>query len=232
MNFSQQNNNIKGVQITCTPFLCVNVKISLLLLLCFCLSFSGFSQTDSLMSKNDSIYAPDTSQFKTDFRKKFSSRWHTQPHSPLRATLYSAIIPGAGQIYNGNKKEGSFARKYWKVPVVYAGIATCVVFIDYNTRKYHYYRDQYIAYADDDPNTIPTLNGDPNQINKVQDQFHRWMDVSYMSLAAVYIFQIIDANVDAHLFYFDVGKELSFQFHPSFVNTGQIKTALGLTIGF
>lgn len=232
MNFFQQNNIIKGVQISCTPFLCATVKKSLLLVLLFILSLSGFSQKDSTIAKVDSISLPDTSQFKTEFRKKFSTRWHTTPHSPLRATLYSAMLPGAGQVYNGYKKEGSFARKYWKVPVVYAGIATCIVFIDYNTRKYHYYRDQYVAYADDDPNTVATLFGDPADINKVQEQFHRWMDVSYMSLAAVYIFQIIDANVDAHLFYFDVSKDLSLHFHPSFVYAGQIKPAVGLTIGF
>jgi hypothetical protein len=91
---------------------------------------------DTLNVAQDSIFVPDTSKFKTDLRKKFSMRWHTYPHSPLRATIYSAVLPGLGQIYNGHKKEGSVFRKYWKVPVVYGGIATCIAFIGYNTKKY------------------------------------------------------------------------------------------------
>ena len=48
----------------------------------------------------------------------------------LAATVLALGLPGAGQIYNGMAKEGSFFRKYWKVPVVWAGVGTCVAFID------------------------------------------------------------------------------------------------------
>lgn len=190
------------------------------------------SALDSLKSTSDSIFVPDTSRFKTDFRKKFSMRWHTYPHSPLRATVYSAILPGLGQIYNGRKKEGSIFRKYWKVPIVYGGIATCVAFIDYNTKKYQFYKGQYIALYDGDPNTVTDKDYDPNQLDKVQEQYHRWMDVSYMCLAGLYVLQIIDANVDAHLFYYDVGDDLTMSIRPSLIYTGEIKPAIGIGIHF
>ncbi len=208
--------------------------IRIYLLIAFSLSFliKSQAQTDTLSAIKDSIFIPDTSRFHSDFRKKFSLRWHQYPHSPLKATLLSTFIPGAGQIYNGHKKEGSVFRKYWKVPVVYGGIATCIVFIDYNTKKYRFYKREYIAYVDGDAATVPTIEANPTQLDKVQDQFHRWMDVSYMALAGVYLMQIIDANVDAHLFYYDISPKLSLQFHPSVVYTGQIKPGLGMTMTF
>ena len=203
-------------------------------LLLFCTTcFLGLNaQTDSLATQKDSIFIPDTSRFHSDFRKKFSLRWHQYPHSPTKATLLSTFIPGTGQMYNGHKKEGSLFRKYWKVPIVYGGIATCVAFIDFNTKKYRFYRKEYIAAADSDPNTSPTIQTTASQLDKIQDQYHRWMDVSYMALAGVYLLQVIDANVDAHLFYYDISPELSLQFHPSVVYTGQVKPALGMTLKF
>jgi hypothetical protein len=89
-----------------------------------------------------------------------------------------------------------------------------------------------VAFADGDPNTNMTIDANPSRLSEVQDQYHRWMDVSYMCLAGVYILQIIDANVDAHLFYYDVGNDLSLQVHPSFISTGQINPGVGVTFGF
>jgi hypothetical protein len=190
------------------------------------------AQSDTLVAVEDSVYIPDTSAFSSDFRKKFSLRWYQHPHSPLKATVFSAVFPGGGQIYNGMHKQGSFFKKYWKVPVVYGAVATCIYFIDFNTKQYRFYRDQYVAFADGDPNTNMTIDANPSRLSEVQDQYHRWMDVSYMCLAGVYILQIIDANVDAHLFYYDVGNDLSLQVHPSFISTGQINPGVGVTFGF
>lgn len=192
---------------------------------------SAQSQVDSL-AVADSIMVQDTSQYSSVFRKNFSQRWNMKPHSPLKATLFAAALPGSGQIYNGYKKEGSLFRKYWKVPIVYAGLGTCIYFIQYNTKKYRFYLKEYVASADGDPSTNGTIYPVPSNLEKIQDQYHRWMDVSYMALAGVYLFQIIDANVDAHLFYFDVSRDLSLNIHPSVVYAGQIKPAIGITLGF
>ncbi|MFM9005885.1 MAG: DUF5683 domain-containing protein, partial [Flavobacteriales bacterium] len=134
----------------------------------------------SAQKADSSSFAPDTSRFKSAFRKEFSTRWHTQPHSPFKATVLSMAIPGAGQIYNGRAKEGSLFRKYWKVPIVWAGIGTCVAFIDYNSRNYRYFRSQYIAAADNDPLTIPTESNNSQYLNEGMNYFGKLMDISYM----------------------------------------------------
>lgn len=176
--------------------------------------------------------APDTALFKSAFRKQFSLRWHQEPHSPFKATVLALGLPSTGQIYNGMAREGSFFRKYWKVPVVWAGVGTCVVFIDYNTRNYKYFKNQYIAAADGDPLTIATESDDPLDLKDGMDYFGKLMDISYMSLVGVYILQAIDANVDAHLFYYDISNDLSLRWHPSYFVAGSKHLGLGLTLQF
>jgi hypothetical protein len=241
VKFRQSNNKNTGAWIIHAPFFMLFMMHRYTTILLFTLFSCGMlaqqdslimSVPDTLKTSQDSIFVPDTSQFKTDFRKKFSLRWHMHPHSPLRATVYSAAFPGLGQIYNGNKKEGSCFRKYWKVPIVYGGVATCVAFIDFNTKKYRYYKSQYIALNDGDDSTIPDQDYNSSWLDDVQEQYHRWMDVSYMCLAGLYVLQIIDANVDAHLFYYDVGNDLSLNIQPSLIFTGEINPAIGIGIRF
>ena len=183
-------------------------------------------------SADSSIVTADTLQFRSEFRRKFSARWQLQPHSPFKATMLALTLPGAGQIYNGMAKEGSCFRKYWKVPVVWAGVGTCVAFIDFNTRNYKYFKSQYIAAADDDPLTIATESDNPLYLKDGMDYYSKLMDISYMSLLGVYVLQAIDANVDAHLFYYDISNDLSLRWHPSYFVAGSRHHGLGLTLQF
>ena len=203
------------------------MRTTLLLTILLLTGRFAFAQTADTLNS-----APDTALFKSAFRKQFSVRWHQEPHSPFKATVLALGLPSAGQIYNGMAKEGSFFRKYWKVPVVWAGVGTCVVFIDYNTRNYKYFKNQYIAAADGDPLTIATESDDPLYLKDGMDYFGKLMDISYMSLVGVYILQAIDANVDAHLFYYDISSDLSLRWHPSYFVAGSKHHGLGLTLQF
>lgn len=98
------------------------------------------------------------------------------------------------------------------MPIVYAAIGTTVGFIIVNNRNYQYYKNQYIASVDGDPTTVPEVEA--SNLFEIQEQYHRWRDVSYMCLGAAYVLQIIDANVDGHFFYYDVSKTLSLQWTP------------------
>jgi hypothetical protein len=138
---------------------------------------------------------------------KFQLKWN-QPHSPLKATVLSAVLPGSGQIFN---------KKYWKAPIVYAGLGTCIYFISDNTKNYHFWKDAYIAFNDTDLSTNPTGNAEgllSSQLDANQLYYKKLVDVSYMSFLGVYALQIIDANVDAHLFSFDVSPNLSLNYTP------------------
>ncbi|MFN0031304.1 MAG: DUF5683 domain-containing protein [Flavobacteriales bacterium] len=153
-----------------------------------------------------------------------------KPHAPLRATIYSAAMPGLGQFYNAKAKQGNVL-KYWKVPVVVLGIGSCVGFIDWNTRNYRYYKQQYIYENDGDEGT--TAEQTTNQGNAYwMEQHKKWLDISYFSLAGVYLLQIIEANVDAHLFYYDVSKDLSLRITPAIIQSQKWQPGIGLCATF
>lgn len=126
-------------------------------------------------------------------------------HSPRKATLLSAVLPGAGQVYN---------KKVWKVPVVYGGFALAGYFLNENLKRVDLYRSDLKAIQDGDPNTVPQTNFPQGTLNDLLDQYKDWRDLSYISIGAIYALQIIDANVDAHLFDFDVDEDLSLTILP------------------
>lgn len=135
----------------------------------------------------------------------------------------SAILPGSGQAYN---------HKYWKMPIVYAGMGTCAGFIIYNNQKFHHFLDAYVAETDGDLSTINETNYSASSLLEIQDSYRSWRDLSYICLAGVYILQIIDANVDAHLWYFDVGDDLSLMMYPSVIKTDQMNNVFSISLQF
>jgi len=140
-------------------------------------------------------------------------------HSPRKATIYSAVLPGLGQIYN---------RKYWKVPLVYGGFATLGYFINFNNEEYVKLRQAYSDIIDTDPNTnsFVKLVTDPKRLEpdrigqlteslrKGKDYWRRNRDLVVIGTVVFYAVNIIDASVDAHFFNFDISDDLTINWVP------------------
>lgn len=165
---------------------------------------------------------PDTAVKAEHVLPKDSVDWR-QRHSPRRASLLSAVLPGAGQIYN---------RKYWKAPIVWAGIGVSCAFIVNNTKEYRRYKDAYIAMVDNDPNTVDEFNGQytSQAVLNVTDTYRRWRDLSYIAVGAVYMLNLIDASVDAHFVRFDVSPDLSLNLGPSLPMAAQGAAGLSFAL--
>jgi hypothetical protein len=150
------------------------------------------------------------------------TNWRAR-HRPMRATIYSALLPGAGQIYN---------RKYWKAPIAWGGLGTCVYFIHRNNTEFKRYKTAYLAQVDGDPATVDEFNGrfSPETVRNVADQYQRWRDLSYICLAGVYILNVVDAAVDGYFVHFDVGDDLSLDLGPSLPLAAQGATGLSLRL--
>lgn len=146
--------------------------------------------------------------------------------NPNKAMLLSAILPGAGQVYNG---------KPWKVPIIYAGFAANIYFIEYNNRRYELFLDALAIYDQNPTSTdrpFPSLNRE-GLVRNI-DYWRRNRDLNYFLFVGIYALNIVDAFVDAHLSAFDVTDDLSFKFEPNFemLAAGGTVTGLSLKIKF
>ena len=136
--------------------------------------------------------------------------------SAHKASILSAVIPGAGQAYN---------KKYWKVPIIYASLTTSIYFIYDNQNKLTNYQDAYISRSNGGTDEYIDVYND-SQLLTIVDYYERNRDVSYIITAAIYLLNIVDASVDAHLFDFDISEDLSLETSPQIINTPNGKTPI------
>ena len=141
--------------------------------------------------------------------------------APAKAAFYSAVLPGLGQAYNGS---------YWKIPIAYAGLGTGVYFYLENDEQYERYRDAYknrLAGKPDEFENRITTDG----LIRAQEFYQKNKEISVLVTVGVYILNIIDANVEAHLRQFNVDEDLSVKPNLDF-NSLSGKTNYGLTLNY
>lgn len=136
--------------------------------------------------------------------------------SVKKATTLSLICPGAGQIYN---------KSYWRAPIVVGGLASMIYVIDWNNRGFQRFKKAYSLRADYEQNPDKYSNGSADEfggrysttfLKNLRDSNRRNRDLSILLTAGIYVFQAIDAHVDAHLKDFDVSDNLTVDLKPMF----------------
>ncbi|MCH4824353.1 DUF5683 domain-containing protein [Gramella lutea] len=141
--------------------------------------------------------------------------------APAKAAFYSAVLPGLGQAYNGS---------YWKIPIAYAGIGTGIAYYLHNDKEYDSYRNAYkdrLAGRPDEYEGRISTEG----LIRAQELFQKNKEISILVTVGVYVLNIIDANVEAHLRQFNVDEDLSVKPGLDFdALTG--KTNYGLTLNY
>ena len=150
----------------------------------------------------------------------------TPKYNPTKAGLYSAVLPGLGQYYN---------KKYWKIPIVWGAVGTGVGVIVYNDKQYKRYRTAYIAELNGQPHEFSDIPGvDKTVLGNTQDRAKRYKDYAIAVTGLVYILNIVDAVVDAHLY--DQKHDPDLAIKPTIVNDnyglGYAKAGLSLTYRF
>ena len=175
------------------------LKKYILLFLTLFFTANLFAQKDSIKVKNIKI----NGNIKT-------TQGIYSPLSPSKAAFYSAIFPGMGQIYN---------KKYWKAPIVWGAMGTSIYYYLDNNKEYKRYRTAYKLRKNGFTDEF-TVNGQEiisiETLERAQTQLRENRDMSLLTTVILYVLQIVEASVNAHLLQFNTDDNLSFK--PTFVN--------------
>jgi len=180
------------------------------------LSIAAFGQKDTLAIDN----------LKVDGKLEITDGVYN-PLAPSKAAFYSAIFPGGGQIYN---------EKYWKAPIVWGGLATSIYFYLDNNSEYKRYRTAFKLrkaglqdeFTLDNGQTLISERG----LQNAQRVLRTNTDLSLLSTVLIYVLQIVEASVNAHLLQFNTSDDLSFE--PTFIPDPTFYEApkVGLTLTY
>ncbi len=195
------------------------------------LAFSLGLMTNICLSqeiKSDSIakqaVPTDTTFIKSD-GEVIDIESYSKRFDPRKALFYSAVFPGAGQIYT---------KKYWKVPIVYGGFGVLIYIASIYDDLYRDFRYEYFILVND-----PSLSLSPSLYTKDQlvnaiNQTRRERDFFLILTGIWYFLQMVDAQVDAHLKEFDINPKMQVRIEPLMENsawTGR-NTGIALKIRF
>jgi hypothetical protein len=146
---------------------------------------------------------------------------------PRKALLYAAVVPGLGQVYN---------KKYWKLPLVYGGFFLIGNGINYYNKIYTTYKGQLFHNLE---NNLGATGKNPDypyytttQLRRIVDRARRERDFMVILMGGMYLLQIIDAHVDAHLKEFDLNPNLRVSLEPTVTQDALIGRQTGVALVF
>ena len=134
-------------------------------------------------------------------------------HSPKKATIMSACLPGLGQVYNG---------KWWKVPIVYAGLGGLGYLVYDNYSEYQSFLHAYEYKTGDLPEGVTLSEHEldlanryaDSQLQTYKESYRRDFEFYTILTIAWYGLNIVDACVDGHLYDYDISDDLSLSIDP------------------
>lgn len=159
--------------------------------------------SDSTQEKHteDTLTRSERRMIRRELRHEYRLK---HPRTPWKAALMSGCLPGLGQMYN---------RKWWKVPIVWGGLGTIGYFAAINHMDYIDFRDAYRNRVNGIPTAYDGIYSDAALISQ-RDSYRRTRDMLFIIGSAVWLLNVVDATVDAHLSTFDVSKKLSLSINP------------------
>ncbi len=150
-------------------------------------------------------------------------------HPYKKAMLYSAIVPGGGQIYTSFKSQKKFKNAFWKVPLIYTGLGFMGYRIVVNQMKANSLKTEYLNRQNGATLNQEWEQYDDYSILALCNSYLSRRDRSILGFVAVYFIQIIDAGVESHFLKFDVSPDLTLKFDATLMSFNSPGIRLNLT---
>ena len=163
----------------------------------FFLRFGFLSAQDTLLVTPLSV----NKTFVSDSSKLDSIKVKTPPN-PKKSALYSLVLPGSGQIYNGN---------WWKTPFVYAAIGGSIAYLQFNQSRYKRFKTALELELAKKPHEFTGKINSAEALRNLRNKYDKNTQTSYIGVVVVYGIVAIEAFVDAHLQNFDISDDLSIK---------------------
>ncbi len=153
-------------------------------------------QPQTVFQKSDTVnLPPDT----------VALRSYATQYDPRKAILFAAVLPGMGQVYN---------KKYWKLPLVYGGMFGFGYGVNFYQKGFRKYKGELFDIIENNE-PISVSGFSETQLRTIVDRYRRERDFFIILSAGMYLLQMVDAHVDAHLKEFDLNPNLQVKIQPS-----------------
>lgn len=151
-----------------------------------------------------------------------------KPHNPNTALILSAVLPGAGQVYNGQA---------WKIPIVYAALGGVAYYTYNNFTQMKLYKEEYLHRVNNDgatlhPDDPDIANNTTSNIYNLYEDYNKTFQLSVIIAAAVYGLNLVDAYVFGHLYDFQITDDLTLNFAPEIIPNLYNSSSFGRHLSF
>lgn len=177
--------------------------------------------------KKDSIQNPPIDSLISKSKKRVVDiDTYSERFNPRKAMLYAAVLPGLGQVYN---------KKYWKLPLVYGGLYALITVVDFYNQAGNRARNDLFDFLDgktspQNPTLSLRFELTETGLRTLIDQAQRQRDYFLIFTGFLYLLQMVDAHVDAHLKEFDLNPKLKVRIEPHMENSYYTGTSTGIAI--
>jgi hypothetical protein len=180
---------------------------------CFLIVFSAFSY----------LFCAQTNESLPEIKED------TTKHSVKKAVIFSSVLPGAGQVYNHLAMPKGKKNAFWKVPIIYAGLGATGYVLLNNNRLQKELKNEYLNRDAGKLGLQKYEQYDDEGVISLYYQHLNRRDLFIIAFGAVYLFQILDAAVEAHFVTFDISEDLSLKITPSIYTPNQAGLTFNLT---
>lgn len=182
------------------------------------------SSFNAIKAQSDSLLSVQQGKLEATVHKMEMEK----PHSAKKALILSAVLPGAGQVYNGQA---------WKIPIIYVGLGGVAYYTYNNYTQMKLYKEEYLYRVNNNDATLhpddPDIaNNTRSNIYNLYEDYNKTFQLSIIIATAIYGLNLLDAYVFGHLYDFQITDDLTLNISPEIIPTIQTEPLIGRGISF